>query len=126
MTEPPTWTMIGVVLATLVSTVVAFVHLVTRTMKHQFESFRTEIGAQLGQFRAEVHADITGLRVESTIRFETIERSFADVDRRLDRIDTRLDGVEAGVRSLDKRVGDLDRDVQALTSKQFGSGIPEV
>jgi septal ring factor EnvC (AmiA/AmiB activator) len=121
LTEPQTWIMIGVVLATLVSTVVAMVHLLTRTMTAQFESFRREIGAA-----------IAGLRAESNIRFETIERGFAEVDRRFDRVDTRLDRqeagldrVEAGVQALDNRVGDLDRDVQALTRKQFGSDLRE-
>ncbi len=123
MTEPQTWTMIGVVLATLVSTIVAMVHVVTKTMNNQLESFRREIGAcRLG----------TASRAETNIRFESIDRGFADVNRRLDRVDTRLDRqetrlerVEVGVHALDKRVGDLDRDVQALTRRQFGSDLPE-
>jgi hypothetical protein len=125
--------MIGVVLATLVSALVAIVHLLTRTMTHQFESFRREIAVGLDGLRAEFGAQHAALRSESNIRFETVERGFAEVNRRLDRVDVRLDRqearlerVEAGVLALDKRVGDLDRDVQALTSRQFGSGLPEV
>jgi hypothetical protein len=59
--------MIGVVLATLVSALVAIVHLLTRTVTHQFESFRREIAVALD-----------GLRTESNIRFETVERGFAE------------------------------------------------
>lgn len=95
MTEPQTWTVIGVLAATLVGFLGVIMTLFTRTMRAEFATVRAELRGEIGTVRGEigtVRGEIASLRTEMNLRFESVE----------------------------KKVGDLDRDVHILTRRALG------
>ncbi|TAM71899.1 MAG: hypothetical protein EPN48_00405 [Microbacteriaceae bacterium] len=72
MNDAQVWSIIGVLAATLVSTIIGFFTLFLRTMKAQFET---------------VHVQLTGLRNEMDTRFDAVGARFDATDRRIDGID---------------------------------------
>ena len=99
MTEPQTWTTIGVLAAALLGMMTLVTTLLTRSIGGQITSLRNEMVSGFDSVRSE----IGGLRAEMNARFET-------VDVRFDAVNTRLDG--------------LDRDVQALVDRVFRQDRP--
>jgi hypothetical protein len=94
------WSIIGVLAATLVSTIIGFFTLFLRTMKAQFET---------------MHVEITGFRNEMDARFDAVNGKFDAVDARFDAVNARLD-------ATDRRIEGVDRDIQVVFSKVFGTG----
>ncbi|MBK0418873.1 hypothetical protein JD276_07485 [Leucobacter sp. CSA1] len=90
MSEPQTWTIIGVFAATLVGMVALVSQLLTR--------------------------GLAGLRDEMVLRFEHQDER---IGARFDRVEDRLDRVEGRLDRMGKQVEDLDRDVQAISKRVF-------
>ena len=127
LTEPQTWTTIGVLAATLLGTITLVSTMLMRTITAQIGGLRGEISGLQGQIggvdgqigglhgeigglrgemvsgfssiRSELRSEIGGLRAEMTARFEA-------VDARFDTVNTKIEG--------------LDRDVQLLMNREFG------
>ncbi|NEN05222.1 hypothetical protein G3T36_04990 [Diaminobutyricibacter tongyongensis] len=120
MTEAQTWTVIGVLAATLIGTCGLMARFATNLLQQS-------IGRVLDQIDAldqRIEARFTGL----DYRFELIDRRFEMIDHRFEALEVRLteriDALDAriGVRidALDSRIDVLDRDVQAIANRAFG------
>ena len=106
LTEPQTWTTIGVLAATLLGTITLVSTMLMRTITAQIGGLRGEIGGLRGEMvsgfssvRSELRSEIGGLRAEMNARFEA-------VDARFDTVNTKIEGI--------------DRDVQLLMNREFG------
>ena len=106
LTEPQTWTTIGVLAAALLGTITLVSTMLMRTITAQIGGLRGEIGGLRGEMvsgfssvRSELRSEIGGLRAEMNARFEA-------VDARFDTVNTKIEG--------------LDRDVQLLMNREFG------
>ena len=106
MTEPQTWTTIGVLAAALLGTITLVSTMLMRTITAQIGGLRGEIGGLRGEMvsgfssiRSELRSEIGGLRAEMNARFEA-------VDARFDTVNTKIEGI--------------DRDVQLLMNREFG------
>ena len=106
LTEPQTWTTIGVLAAALLGTITLVSTMLMRTITAQIGGLRGEIGGLRGEMvsgfssvRSELRSEIGGLRAEMNARFEA-------VDARFDAVNTKIEG--------------LDRDVQLLMNREFG------
>jgi phage-related protein len=110
LTEPQTWTTIGVLSAALIGMITVVTSVLMRTINSQISgvrnemgSFRNEMVVGFDSLRSEVRSEIGGLRAEMNARFEVVDIRFESVNSRID---------------------SLDRDVQALANKVFGSDRP--
>ncbi len=94
MTDAQTWTVVGVLAATLISAVTVISRLATQTMQHGMGRVSDQIAAldvRLGE--------------------------------RIDALDERLSGrIDALDVRLGERIDALDRDVQAIANRAFGTG----
>ena len=113
LTEPQTWTTIGVLAAALLGTITLVSTMLMRTITAQIGGLRGEFGGLRGEIsglrgemvsgfssvRSELRSEIGGLRAEMNARFEA-------VDARFDTVNTKIEG--------------LDRDVQLLMNREFG------
>ena len=106
LTEPQTWTTIGVLAAALLGTITLVSTMLMRTITAQIGGLRGEISGLRGEMvsgfssvRSELRREIGGLRAEMNARFEA-------VDARFDMVNTKIEG--------------LDRDVQLLMNREFG------
>ena len=106
LTEPQTWTAIGVLAAALLGTITIVSTMLMRTITAQIGGLRGEIGGLRGEMvggfssvRSDLRSEIGGLRAEMNARFEA-------VDARFDTVNTKIEG--------------LDRDVQLLMNREFG------
>ncbi|HEY5223102.1 MAG TPA: hypothetical protein VIJ18_08695 [Microbacteriaceae bacterium] len=97
MNDAQVWSIIGVLAATLVSTIIGFFTLFLRTMKAQFET---------------MHVELTGFRKEMDTRFDAVGARF----------DARFDSMGARFDATDHRIEGIDRDIQLIFSKVFGTG----
>ena len=95
LTEPQTWTTIGVLAATLLGTITLVSTMLMRTITAQIGGLRGEMVSGFSSIRSE----IGGLRAEMNARFEA-------VDARFDTVNTKIEGI--------------DRDVQLLMNREFG------
>jgi hypothetical protein len=103
LTEPQTWTTIGVLAAALLGMMTLITTVLTRSIGGQITSLRNEMVSGFDSVRSELRSEVGGLRTEMNARFET-------VDVRFEAVNTRLDG--------------LDRDVQALVDRVFRQDRP--
>ena len=127
MTEAQTWTVIGVLAATLIGTCGLMARFATNLLQQS-------IGRVLDQLEARFNG--LDYRFESLgHRFEAIDQRFEALDHRFEALDHRFVALEArlaeridaldariGVRidALDSRIDVLDRDVQAIANRAFG------
>jgi hypothetical protein len=91
LTEPQTWTALGVLAAALLGTITAMTTILTRTVSVQIGSLRNEMVSGFDGVRSE----IGGLRAEMNARFETVN--------------TRIDGLDRDVQALAVHVFGSDR-----------------
>ena len=113
LTEPQTWTTIGVLAAALLGTITLVSTMLMRTITAQIGGLRGEISGLRGEMvsgfssvRSELRSEIGGLRSEiGGLRAEMNAR-FEAVDARFDTVNMKIEG--------------LDRDVQLLMSREFG------
>lgn len=110
LNDAQTWTVIGVLAATLVSSMALIATLFTRTLKSEIGGLRTELRAESGAIRAEMAA---GFRAVDA-RFKTVDRRFEEIDRRFEQVDRRFD-------TMNHRMDGLDRDIRFMFSKLFGT-----
>ena len=106
LTEPQTWTTIGVLAVALLGTITLVSTMLMRTITAQIGGLRGEIGGLRGEMvsgfssvRSDLRSEIGGLRAEMNARFEA-------VDARFNTVNTKIEG--------------LDRDVQLLMNREFG------
>jgi chaperonin cofactor prefoldin len=105
VTEAQTWTVIGVLAATLISSFGLMAKFGTRLLQQS-------IGRVLDQIELRFNA--------LDYRFEALDYRFEAIDQRFDALEARLgDRIDA----LDARITVLDRDVQAIANRVFG-GAP--
>lgn len=93
MNDAQTWTTIGGFL----TVVVAMSAMLLRVVHTEIASLRTEIELS----RAISSNEISGLRAETLVRFDA-------VDRRFDTVDRRIDGLDTDVQVLTRRVFGID------------------
>ena len=106
LNEAQIWTVIGVLAATLISTVGVMAHFGTRLLQES-------IGRVLERIDARFEA--------LDYRFETIDARFGGLEARLtERIDGLDARISARIDALDARIHVLDRDVQAIANRAFG------
>jgi hypothetical protein len=77
LTEPQTWTSIGVLAAALVGSLTLVMTMLIRTMTTQFASVHSEIGS----LRSELVSEIRGMRAEMNARFETVNTRLNALER---------------------------------------------
>ena len=77
LTEPQTWTSIGVLAAALVGALTLVMTMLIRTMTTQFASVHNEIGG----LRNELVSEIRGMRGEMNARFETVNTRLNTLER---------------------------------------------
>lgn len=118
MTEPQVWTIIGVMVATLVAILTIVTQSFTRTitalgdrMDAKFDGLRTEMVLRFE------HVDNRFEQVDK--RFEQVDRRFEQVDRRFEQVDKRFEQVDKRLERLENRVNDLDRDMQSVVKRVF-------
>jgi len=92
MTEPQSWTLILGVLTTVAALMSLMTVWVSRTIRTEVGSLRTEMRSEIGSVRTEMRSEIGSVRTEMRSEF----------------------------RRIDERFDHLDRDVQALTRHVFG------
>ncbi|SNT12303.1 hypothetical protein SAMN06309944_2143 [Micrococcales bacterium KH10] len=108
MTEPQTWTIIGVLTATLLGMMTMITQLVLRTITGQITSLRNEMLSQRGEILTEVGSlrnettlQITSLRHETNAQITALR---TEMELRFQRVDDRLDGLDRDMQAVAKRV----------------------
>ncbi len=112
LNDAQTWTVIGVLAATMLSAVAAMSHFAARANHEAFGRVLDRIdllGASLGQRIDELDARLT----------QRIDELDARLTQRIDALDARL---TQRIDALDARITIVDRDVQALANRAFGRG----
>ena len=104
MTEPQTWTTIGVLAAALLGTITLMTTMLGRTITAQFGGLRSEIGkvdskidslrnemsVEIGSLRNEMVTGFDGLRAEMNARFEAVNMRFTTLDRDVQALSERV------------------------------------
>jgi hypothetical protein len=104
VTEPQVWTIIGVMVATLVAIPTIVTQSFTRSI--------TALGDRMDARFETMDTKFDGLRTEMVLRFERVDDRFEQVDRRFEQVDKRLE-------RLENRVDDLDSDMQSVVKRVF-------
>jgi chaperonin cofactor prefoldin len=78
-------------------------------LRGEFESFRREVFAQVGELRERV-AKLEGA-------FTQLVERVGDLDRRIDALDRRINALDKRIDSLDKRIDALDRRMDSLDKR---------
>jgi HAMP domain-containing protein len=109
VTEPQTWTMLGVFSAFVFSALALVSYAFVRILRTEIGALRSEIGGvrteiggvrtEIGGLRTEVRTEIGSLRTE---------------------LRTEIAAVRTEIGALGRRIDGLDRDVQALMRHTFG------
>lgn len=98
--DAQTWTTIGGFL----TVVVAMSAMLLRVVHTEVSSIRTEVASVRSEVelsRSMTMTEISGLRAETLVRFD-------GVDRRFDAVDRRIDGLDTDVQVLTRRVFGID------------------
>lgn len=90
MTEPQTWTTIGVLAAALLGTITLVTTMLTRTIAVQIGSLRNEMVSGFDSVRSELRSEIGGLRAEMNARFDTVNTRIAALDRGVQALTERV------------------------------------
>ena len=130
LTEPQTWTTIGVLTAALLGTITLVSTMLMRTITAQIGGLRGEISGldgQIGGLRGQIggvdgqigglHGEIGGLRGEMVSGFSSIRSEIgglrAEMNARFEAVDARFDTVNT-------KIEGIDRDVQLIMNREFG------
>ncbi len=101
LTEPQTWTIIGVLAATLVGTITLVTQVMLRTITGQITSLRNETTGQITSLRTETTGQIASLRNETTTQIGALR---TEMELRFQRVDDRFDGLDRDMQAVAKRV----------------------
>lgn len=110
LTEPQVWVLIGVFTAAVFGMLSWRTISFNRTLTTAIGSVRNEIGSEIGSARSEIGS----LRSEISHFRESVD---AKIDGLREATDAKFDVVNT-------KIDSLDRDVQALTRREFGTGLP--
>lgn len=110
LNDAQTWTVIGVLAATLVSSMAFTATRFTRTLKSEIGGLRAEMRASIGGLRGEMETGLGALRAETKAGFERVDARFEAVDARFDAVNHRIDGLDRDIQLVFTRVFGTDRD----------------
>ena len=127
MTEPQTWTTIGVLAAALLGTITLMTTMLGRTITAQFGGLRSEIGkvdSKIDSLRNEMSVEIGSLRNEMGVEIGSLRNEMSvEIGSLRNEMVTGFDGLRAEMNArfeaVNMRFTTLDRDVQALSERVF-------
>jgi hypothetical protein len=93
MTEPQTWTVIGVFAAMMLGGMTLMTTQFSRVIRAEVGGLRSEMLGELGGFRGElggIRGDLNGFRGEVNGRLDVIEIRLSRVESKVDDLDTEL------------------------------------
>lgn len=90
MTEPQTWTVIGVFAAMMLGGMTLMTTQFSRVIRAEVGGLRSEMSGELNGFRGEMLGELNGFRGEVNGRLDVIESRLTRVESKVDDLDTEL------------------------------------
>ena len=120
LTEPQTWTTIGVLAAALLGTITLVSTMLMRTITAQIGGLRGEIGGLRGEISG-LHGEMGGLRGEMVSGFSSVRSELrSEIGGLRAEMNARFEAVDARFDTVNTKIEGLDRDVQLLMNREFG------
>jgi hypothetical protein len=118
LNDAQTWTVIGVLAATLVSSMAFTATLFTRTLKSEIGALRAEMRSSIGGLRGEMETGLGGLRGEMETGLGGLR---GEMQAGFARVDARFEAVDARFEAMNHRIDGLDRDIHLVFTRVFGT-----
>ncbi len=93
MTEPQTWTLIGVFAAGMLGTITLISSMFARMMQNGFDGVRKEIHSEFASVRTEFRSEFAGVRTEFRSEFANVRTEVKAVHARIDHLDRDVNAI---------------------------------